>query len=391
MASNVTLNGISYIIPAYNDTGWAQGAGNLSLYLVALATATLQPTGGAFTLTSELDFGPNFGVKQLYLKTETALPAATGVVRLASADTIKWRNNANSADVSLSKDTSDNLLFAATKVLLSGAVLNADINAGAAIAYSKLALAGSILNADVSASAAIAYSKLALTGNIVNADIASAAAIAVNKMAALTASRVMVTDASGFSSASTVTTTTLGFLDATSSVQTQLNATVANPLPANLNFNSHKGTNVTPGTASTDIATFGQVKYLQAVQNTTATKTTSTSASYVDVTNHTVTITPTSASNRVKLTFTFVVESASAGSGFLTLVRGSTDLGAANGFAQIFAGDPDGFTTLALTYIDSPATVSSTVYKLQLKTSGGASISVGTTNVTSVMLAEEIV
>jgi len=43
----------------------------------------------------------------------------------------------------------------------SGVIVNADINASAAIAYSKLALTGSIVNADISASAAIANSKLA--------------------------------------------------------------------------------------------------------------------------------------------------------------------------------------------------------------------------------------
>lgn len=50
----------------------------------------------------------------------------------------------------------------------TGVIVNADVNAAAAIAYSKLALTGSIVNADVGASAAIAYSKLAsmATGNI---------------------------------------------------------------------------------------------------------------------------------------------------------------------------------------------------------------------------------
>lgn len=37
MSTVVTLNGINYNIPAYNDTGWAQGTGNLSQYLIALA------------------------------------------------------------------------------------------------------------------------------------------------------------------------------------------------------------------------------------------------------------------------------------------------------------------------------------------------------------------
>ena len=42
-------------------------------------------------------------------------------------------------------------------------------------------------------------------------------------MAALTASRVLVSDGSGVVSASSVTATTLSYLDATSSIQTQLN------------------------------------------------------------------------------------------------------------------------------------------------------------------------
>jgi hypothetical protein len=59
--------------------------------------------------------------------------------------------------------------------------------------------------------------------NIDNNDIKAAAAIALNKLAATTASRVLVSDGSGFVSPSSVTTTTLGYLDATSSIQTQLN------------------------------------------------------------------------------------------------------------------------------------------------------------------------
>lgn len=61
-------------------------------------------------------------------------------------------------------------------------LVNADINASAAIVYSKLSLTGSIVNADVSASAAIAYSKLSLSGSIVNADVATGAAIAYSKL-----------------------------------------------------------------------------------------------------------------------------------------------------------------------------------------------------------------
>lgn len=60
--------------------------------------------------------------------------------------------------------------------------------------------------------------------NIENADIKAAAAIAVNKLAALTASRATVTDASGFITAATTTSTEIGYVNGvTSAIQTQLN------------------------------------------------------------------------------------------------------------------------------------------------------------------------
>lgn len=59
---------------------------------------------------------------------------------------------------------------------------------------------------------------------ITNSDISASAAIAWSKMANLTTNRVLVSDGSGDASASSVTDTTLGYLDATSSIQTQLDA-----------------------------------------------------------------------------------------------------------------------------------------------------------------------
>ncbi len=61
------------------------------------------------------------------------------------------------------------------------------------------------------------------SGKISNSHINAAAAIAYSKLAALTASRALVSDGSGVVSASSVTSATLAFLDATSSVQTQIN------------------------------------------------------------------------------------------------------------------------------------------------------------------------
>ncbi len=119
MATTITFNGASYSVPAYNDTRWAQGAGNLSSYLVAIAAGTLQTTGGTFTLSAEVDFGASFGVKSLYFKTETATPSTTGVLRLAKTDGIGWKNNAGSGDILLSKDTSDRLKWGSAFIVTS--------------------------------------------------------------------------------------------------------------------------------------------------------------------------------------------------------------------------------------------------------------------------------
>lgn len=133
-------------------------------------------------------------------------------------------------------------------VIGAGVIVNADVNAAAAIAYSKLNLLGSVVNADVNASAAIVYSKLNLTGGILNADINSAAAITRSKTAsgtayrilannssgvmsenaALTAARAVGTDANGQLTFSTTTLTRLGYSDTlTGNIQDQLDNEIA--------------------------------------------------------------------------------------------------------------------------------------------------------------------
>lgn len=82
-------------------------------------------------------------------------------------------------------------------MITDGTIVNADINAAAAIGYGKLALSNSIVNADVATGAAIGYGKLALTGSIVNADVATNAAIALSKLATGTAGTVVLHNASG--------------------------------------------------------------------------------------------------------------------------------------------------------------------------------------------------
>lgn len=200
MASNVIFNGVSYSVPADGDTGWGP---DITAYFISIASNAFQKTGGSFTLTAEANFGNSFGISALYLKSRAANPSSSGVIRLGSTQSVSWRNNANNADLALTTDASDNLLYNSKTVLFSGL--------------------GLIVNADISNSAAIAYSKLNLTGAILNADLAGS--IAVSKLAALTVSRLLVSDVSGFVSVSSVTAAEAAHLSGvTSAIQTQLNA-----------------------------------------------------------------------------------------------------------------------------------------------------------------------
>ena len=94
-------------------------------------------------------------------------------------------------------------------------------------ASGDLANTGIITNTSVDASAAIAQTKLAL--DITNSEVNASAAIALSKLATVTASRALESNVSGAVSASSVTSTTLGYLDATSSIQTQLDAKANSP------------------------------------------------------------------------------------------------------------------------------------------------------------------
>lgn len=129
MAITVSLLGTNYSIPESGDVGYDA---QLTSYLQHLATSFPQLSGGLYSLTAELDLGTSFGAKQLYLKTETATPATTGVVRLAKTDAIDWRNNANSADLALKIDTADALTFNGANVT-GNPMLSASTAAGQSI------------------------------------------------------------------------------------------------------------------------------------------------------------------------------------------------------------------------------------------------------------------
>lgn len=88
---------------------------------------------------------------------------------LSSANILVGNGSNVAVSVAVSGDIT--LSNAGVAAIATGVIVNADINASAAIAYSKLSLTGAILNADLAGS--IAYSKLTLTNSIVAGDLAS--------------------------------------------------------------------------------------------------------------------------------------------------------------------------------------------------------------------------
>lgn len=175
----------------------------LNSSLLSLAGAGYETTGNAFTsargsfniFAAEAFTNSAQGTYLTFRATPIGGTSTAEVASLTGAGVL--RVNAMTTAGPVSVDSSGNFSSAATLGALYGGtglntsastglakvsggtwsvatLVNADVNASAAIAYGKLALTGSILNADLAGS--IAYSKLVLTGAILNADLAGSIA-----------------------------------------------------------------------------------------------------------------------------------------------------------------------------------------------------------------------
>jgi hypothetical protein len=135
-----------------------------------------------------VDFGATYGLKSTYFKSRTSNAASAGILRFANNEGASWRNAANSADLALKVNASNVLEFNGNPILT--------LALGTANYPLKMNAAGT------------AYE----WGLLANANIDASAAIAHSKMAALTASRALVSDGSGVVSVSSVTSTEVGYL-----------------------------------------------------------------------------------------------------------------------------------------------------------------------------------
>jgi len=148
--------------------------------------------------------------------------------------------------------------------------------------------------------------------------------------------------------------------------------TIASP-----NSNNNR-TLTLPDSTGTFLTTASAGTVLQVLQARTTTSTSTTSTSYVDVTNLTVTITPTSTSSKilVLVDLRYYIQSSDATQGGVQIVRSGTAIytddryAINNTNANVATGIHGSFI-----YLDSPATTSSTVYKVQIKRTFSAGIS----------------
>ena len=163
-----------------------------------------------------------------HIEASTSVHGITGAV-LGTTDTQTITNKTIVAG-------SNTISGITSAMITDGTLVNADINASAAIAYSKLALTGTIVSADIA------------NDTIVNADINTAAAIALSKLATDPLARANHT---GTQLATTVS-------DFDTQVRTSRLDQMAAPT-STLSVNSQKITNLDTPTASADAANKGYV------------------------------------------------------------------------------------------------------------------------------------
>ena len=145
--NGISVTGTSTIIFDANSAVTNQKAFHLKNLGGELFVGIDSSTGGAFgqgAYSSVILSGSNNlfllaplttiqNLKSAFLLSASANPSAAGVLRLASTDTINWRNNANSGDVALSKNNLDNLVWPNGLALGGGSTITVFRQASAAV------------------------------------------------------------------------------------------------------------------------------------------------------------------------------------------------------------------------------------------------------------------
>jgi hypothetical protein len=228
-----------------------------------------------------------FGTSPTIATPTISSPTITGTGAIAGTFTGNLTGNVtgssgsttgNAATVTNGVYTTDTGTVTST-MIANGTIVNADINASAAIDKTKISgtavtladtgtvtgtmiASDTIVNADINSAAAIAYSKLNLTGGIVNADIANDTITnaKINTAAGIDWTKLGIS--------STVSATEIGYVDGvTSAIQTQLDSKLATataastyaPLASPALTGTPTAPTATAGTNTTQVATTAYV------------------------------------------------------------------------------------------------------------------------------------
>ena len=117
MSTSVTFNNSTYTVPSTGEEDWG-GATEVDGLLVALAGNALSKYGGTFALSTEVDFGGTAGIKALTYKSRGTNVSGVGILRLANAESIGFRNAGNTANHTFTLNSSDELEWLLTSTTL---------------------------------------------------------------------------------------------------------------------------------------------------------------------------------------------------------------------------------------------------------------------------------
>ena len=393
MSIPLTVGGVTFQYPVQFDKKWAAAATG---WAVAVTNALAPFSGGNGSL--------------LTLTSQTTLPATAGFLRLAKTDTIDWRNNANSANLPLGINSSNQLTFNGSPIGASTALTDghifvgnisnqpADVAMTGDVTITDTGVtaigAGKVVDSNVSATAAIAFSKLASTSPyywyVANSS-------GVLTPIGVTASKAVITDSNGLPSASSVTSTELSYVHGvTSAIQTQIGTLLplsGGTLSGPINMASNKITSLTAGSAAGDAVAFQQIKTFQTLYQPNINNLFSTTSTSFVATGNTLSITPSDVAHRIKIIAfgTLEVDSSSPGEAFITLYRNGIELSSlTTGFSEIASSQTNGLRVpTTIVHVDSPASTSAVNYEIYIRS--GTGIAIGYGRGVSSLLLEEIV
>jgi hypothetical protein len=131
----------------------------------------------------------------------------------------------------------------------------------------------------------------------------------------------------------------------------------------------------------------GAFRVLQVVSTTKTDTFTMSGSTFTDVTDLSVTVTPSSASSKVFVSATIMIGPEATNSTYVRFMRDSTAIavGTSTGSripitSGVGIGNAATPNSLAISFLDSPASTSATVYKIQVRSQGGSSVFINRTN-----------